>query len=93
MNGHWKVYIVDVLHRPPADKNGVHYGVQFTGGFAYVNWKDFANVANVIQQLGDDGRFQVVEIPEADYRGYGTKETTVAPTAPQPTTKTKGKTK
>ena len=75
--GHWKVQIKqpNPTGLPNANLNGEHYGVQFANGFAYVNWQalgeDAAYIA--IQQLGSDRRFHVVEIPEKDYRPYGSK--------------------
>jgi hypothetical protein len=73
--GHWRVQIVDVPYLPAANKNGVHYGIQFTNGFAYVNWKTLGEEEsyNAIQRLGSDERFSVVEIPEKDYQPFGSK--------------------
>jgi hypothetical protein len=73
--GHWKVYIVSVPYLPAANPNGIHYGVQFNNGFAYINWATLGEDAtyNAIQQLGRDDRFSVVEIPERDYQPFGSK--------------------
>lgn len=69
--GHWKVYIVTAEFGTPADPDGTHYGVTFSGGFAYVNWKTLGEAATevAIEALGSDPRFQVVEIPEHEYFG------------------------